>query len=179
MGLLGAGHKETRSILPWMTQESNWNQTCNQLGTLGGRRVFWEWPNFLNNVQHIFPGGEKNCLGGTKLRVWLELFYNNTLYSFIYTCIFHNKFKVFIWASVSSNQVQCEVTFPSLRPYWEKMCTCFFKDAESLTTYGCALGCSQILILWTLQPHFNLWLSAWAFWCLFVWGHVMLLHIHT
>ena len=64
--------------------------------------------------------------------------------------------------------IRFNATFLSLRPYWEKMCTCFFKDAESLTTYGCALGCSQILILWTLQPHFYLWLSARAFWCLFV-----------
>jgi len=41
-------------------------QARNQLGTPGGRRVFWEWPKFFklcpilsNYVQHIFPGGRK------------------------------------------------------------------------------------------------------------------------
>jgi len=33
------------------------------------------------------------------------------------------------------------------RPYCEKICTSFWKDAESLTTYGCALWCSQIVYI--------------------------------
>jgi len=36
-----------------------------------------------------------------------------------------------------------------------------------------------ILILWTLQSHFALWLNAQALQCLFAWGHVMPQHIHT
>ena len=55
------------------------------------------------------------------------------------------------------------VTFLPLWPYYEKMCTCFSKDAESLTTCGCVLWRNLIvyvLILWTLQSHFTLWLSA-------------------
>jgi len=48
-------------------------QACNQLGTPAGRRVFWEWPKFVklcpilsNYVQHTFPGGAKNFLGGLR-----------------------------------------------------------------------------------------------------------------
>jgi len=26
------------------------------------------------------------------------------------------------------------------------------------------------LVLWTVQPHFTLWLSAWTLQCMFVWG---------
>ena len=46
-------------------------QARNQLGTPGGRRVFWEWPNsfklcpiVLKYVQHIFLGGQKIIQGG-------------------------------------------------------------------------------------------------------------------
>ena len=51
------------------------NQAHNQLGTLGGRRVFWEelkflklFPVFPNYVQHIFKGGERNFKGFAPLR---------------------------------------------------------------------------------------------------------------
>ena len=40
--------------------------------------------------------------------------------------------------------VRFNITFLPLRLYWYKMCTCFSKDAASLTIYGCALWCSQI-----------------------------------
>ena len=43
--------------------------------------------------------------------------------------------------SVSIHQVQCNIS--TLRPYWEKTCTCFLNDAETPTMYGCALWCSQ------------------------------------
>ena len=36
-------------------------------------------------------------------------------------------------------------TFSTLRPNWEKMRTGFLNNAENLTTYGCALRCSQIV----------------------------------
>jgi len=68
-------------------------------------------------------------------------------------------------ASVSSYQVQCNFYLWDLI---EKMCICFLNDAKSPTMYGCALCCSQnvlftpvlVLIIWTLQPYFTLWLSA-------------------
>ena len=40
------------------------HQARNQVDTLGGRKVFWEVPNFFNYVQQIFPGGAKIFLGG-------------------------------------------------------------------------------------------------------------------
>ena len=58
------------------------------------------------------------------------------------------------------------ITFLPLRLYWDKMCTCFSKDAESLITYGCALWCSQIVCIRTSSlPHFTLWLKARVFRC--------------
>jgi len=45
--------------------------------------------------------------------------------------------------------VRFNITFLPLRLYWYKMCTCFSKDAASLTTYGCALWCSQIVYIRT------------------------------
>ena len=39
--------------------------------------------------------------------------------------------------------IRLNATFLPLRPYCKKMCTSFLNDAESLTTYGCALWCSQ------------------------------------
>jgi len=41
--------------------------------------------------------------------------------------------------------IRFKVTFLPLRPYWEKMCTCFLNGEKSLTTYGCMLHCSQIV----------------------------------
>jgi len=35
--------------------------------------------------------------------------------------------------------VMFNATFLPIRPYCEKICTFFLNDAESLTTYGCAL----------------------------------------
>jgi len=63
--------------------------------------------------------------------------------------------------------IRFNITFLPLRLYWYKMCTCFSKDAASLTTYGCALWCSQIIYirLLTIQPHFTLWLKARTFRC--------------
>jgi len=49
-------------------------------------------------------------------------------------------------ANVSSHQVQYNISTLRL---WDKICTCFSKDAESLTTYGCALWCSQIVYIRT------------------------------
>jgi len=43
--------------------------------------------------------------------------------------------------------IRFNITFLPLRLYWDKMCTCFSKDAETPTTYGCALWCSQILYI--------------------------------
>ena len=61
------------------------------------------------------------------------------------------------------------ITFLPLRLYWDKIRTCFSKDAESLTTYGCALWCSQIVYIFVLiiliQPHFTLWLKCRPFRC--------------
>ena len=45
--------------------------------------------------------------------------------------------------------IRFDITFLPLRLYWDKMCTYFSKDAESLTTYGCALWCSQIVYIRT------------------------------
>ena len=57
--------------------------------------------------------------------------------------------------------IRFNATFLPLRPCSENMCTCFSKDAESRTTYGCVLWCSPIVpILRTLQLHFTLCLSA-------------------
>jgi len=48
-------------------------------------------------------------------------------------------------ASVSSHQVQCNI--PTFEALLRKICTCSLKDAESLTTYGCALWSSQIVYI--------------------------------
>jgi len=45
--------------------------------------------------------------------------------------------------------IRFNITFLPLRRHWYKMCTCFSKDAASLTTYGCALWCSQIIYIRT------------------------------
>jgi len=45
--------------------------------------------------------------------------------------------------------IRFNITFVPLRLYWDKMCTYFSKDAENLTTYGCALWCSQIVYIGT------------------------------
>ena len=45
------------------------------------------------------------------------------------------------WAIVGIHQVQCNIS--TLRPYWEKMCTCFLNDAQTPIMYGWALWCSQ------------------------------------
>jgi len=47
-------------------------------------------------------------------------------------------------ASVSSNQVQCNMPIP-LRAYTSEICTSFLNDAESLTMFGYAFSCSQIV----------------------------------
>jgi len=48
-------------------------QARNQLGTPGGAKFTGRDPNFLNYVQHIFPGGEKFSRRASppRLRVWL------------------------------------------------------------------------------------------------------------
>jgi len=43
--------------------------------------------------------------------------------------------------------IRFNITFLPLRLYWDKMRTCFSKDAESLTRYGCSLWCSQIVYI--------------------------------
>ena len=43
--------------------------------------------------------------------------------------------------------IRCNATFLPLRPYWEKICTCFLNDAKILITYGCVLWCSQIVYI--------------------------------
>jgi len=77
-------------------------------------------------------------------------------------------------ASVNSHQVQSNI--PILTPYCEKICTTSLKDAEILTTCGFVLWCSRlfifVLVVWTLQPHFTLWLSARTLQCFFVCGCV-------
>jgi len=63
-------------------------------------------------------------------------------------------------ASASSHQVQCNI--PILRPYCEKIHTTFLNDAEILTTCAACFDAVRlfilVLIFWTLQPHFTLWL---------------------
>ena len=58
-------------------------------------------------------------------------------------------------ASGGSHQVQCKI--PTFEALLKKMCICFLNDEESLTTYGCALWCIQIVYIpsffWTLRPH--------------------------
>jgi len=49
--------------------------------------------------------------------------------------------------------IRFNATFLPLRFYEEKMCTCFLKDAESLTTYGCVLWCS--LFIYNLSYSLN------------------------
>ena len=69
------------------------------------------------------------------------------------------------------------VTFLPSRPCYDKIRTCFSKVAESLTTFGYVLWCSQIVCIhpysWTLQSHFTLWISAWTLQCLIDWWRVM------
>jgi len=43
--------------------------------------------------------------------------------------------------------IRFNATFLPLTPYCEKICTSFLNAAESLTTYGCALSCSQIVYI--------------------------------
>jgi len=44
--------------------------------------------------------------------------------------------------------IRFNVTLPPfLRPYYENMCTCFSKEAGSLTTYGYVLSCSQTVYI--------------------------------
>jgi len=74
-------------------------------------------------------------------------------------------------ASVSSHYAQCNI--PTFEALLLKMRTCFSKDAESLTAHGHTLWCRLfifVLILWTLQSHFTLWMSARTLHCLFVRG---------
>jgi len=47
--------------------------------------------------------------------------------------------------------IRFNVTFLPLRPYCEKLCTCFLKDAERPTIYGCPLWCSQIVCPYSLN----------------------------
>ena len=44
--------------------------------------------------------------------------------------------------------IRFNITFLPLR-FWDKMRTCFSKDAESLTTYDCTLLCSQTVYICT------------------------------
>jgi len=66
-------------------------------------------------------------------------------------------------------------TIVFLRPYCEKICTSFLNDAESLTTYGCALWCSQIVYI---LPYFLNTTTAFYFatecseGTVFIWGRV-------
>jgi len=43
--------------------------------------------------------------------------------------------------------IRFNVTFVPLRPYCEKMCTCFLNDGRSPAIHGCALWCSQIVYI--------------------------------
>jgi len=70
------------------------------------------------------------------------------------------------------------VTFLPLRLCYEKTRTCFSKESESLITYGyTCLDAVRLFvfvpILWTLQWHFTLWLSARTLQCVFDWWQVM------
>ena len=67
-------------------------------------------------------------------------------------------------ASASCHQVQCNI--PTFEALLRKMCTCFLKDAQSLTTHGCAVWCSQVVYIrpYSLNTTTSftswLWLSA-------------------
>jgi len=66
--------------------------------------------------------------------------------------------------------IRFNATFQPLRPYCEKICrpTSCLNDAESLTVACCSAVTSFIFvfILWTLQSHFTLRLSARTLQCL-------------
>ena len=55
-------------VNPRPPQTTGRGRRVSSLGPQEGRRVFREGPNFLNYVQHIFPGREKNSLGAFPLR---------------------------------------------------------------------------------------------------------------
>jgi len=68
--------------------------------------------------------------------------------------------------------IRFNVTFLPLRPSWEKICICILHDGRSLTMYA--------LILWTLQLHFTLWLSAWLLsvnWRTCAWHNTLIFHL--
>jgi len=73
-------------------------------------------------------------------------------------------------ASVSSTRFN--VTFLPLRLCYENTRTCFSKDAENLTTYGCVLWCSQIVCI---RPNFLnttiafYTVNDWSKFAVFVW----------
>ena len=48
--------------------------------------------------------------------------------------------------------IKFNVIFVHLRPYCEKMCTCFLKDGKSPAIQGCVLWCSQIVYI---RPSLN------------------------
>ena len=52
-----------------------------------------------------------------------------------------------IWKKRVLVVIRFNATFLPLKPYCEKMCTSFLNDAESLTSYGCAPWCSQIVYI--------------------------------
>ena len=68
-----------------ITCETVGTRSVTSLGHQEGRRVFWERPKFFelcpifsNYIQHIFPGGAKNFLGGASppwLQAWDHLNY--------------------------------------------------------------------------------------------------------
>ena len=80
------------------------------------------------------------------------------------------------WRSrVNSHQVQCN-NIPTFRPYLKK---CAPVSGTMQEVQQCMVARSDavrlfilvfVLILWTLQPHFTLWLSALML--VVVWGHV-------
>jgi len=76
---------------------------------------------------------------------------------------------------VMTHQVQCNI--PIFDPVIRKNMHFFLQRCRRSTNV--MVACSDtvrlfilFLILWTLQPHFTLWLSARTLQCLFVWGCV-------
>jgi len=67
-----------------------WCQVCNQLETPGAAKSFLRGENFLNYVQHVFPGVEKFSRGVTPCDVFTgpfdALMITNNLHAFVQRC---------------------------------------------------------------------------------------------
>ena len=76
--------------------------------------------------------------------------------------------------------VSFNVTFLPLWPYYEKMCTCFSKDAESLNNVWLrAFDAVWLFFMSLFSEHYNrISLCVWVLerWCFFVWGGSSITH---